>query len=68
MEMMVLIDVLQQIRNNHTHKTFVAQLRPALDDMTEAVRDLLREIRGADMRATITIDVHNNFTHLYFDF
>ena len=45
MEMLVLIDVLQQIRNNHTHKTFVEQLRPALDDMTEAVRHLLREIR-----------------------
>ena len=46
-EMMVLIDVLQQIRNNHTHKTFVEQLRPALEDMTVAVRDLLREIRGS---------------------
>ena len=45
-EMMVLIEVLQQIRNNHTHKTFVEQLRPSLDDMTDAVRDLLRETRG----------------------
>ena len=45
-EMMVLIEVLQQIRNNHTHKTFVEQLRPSLDDMTDTVRDLLRETRG----------------------
>ena len=44
-EMSVLVTILDQILNNNTHKTFVENLRPALDDMTEAVRDILRTVR-----------------------